>query len=110
MTPLLNTHIHPPTPAAAAHCTLDTGFLFRQNYKKSRYASEHPLLPLTPPHCCIADTSELFKNFLGSHKQPGNYLEGLSGPENPYLDPRHIAVAQSNQKLDIQGMTRGTRV
>ena len=31
-------------------------------------------------------------------------------PENPYLDPRHIAVAQSNQKLDIQGMTRGTRV
>ena len=40
----------------------------------------------------------------------GNYLEGLSGPENPYLDPRHIAVAQSNQKLDIQGMTCGTRV
>ena len=77
---------------------------------KSRYASEQPLLPLTLPHCCIADTSELFKNFLGSHKQPGNYLEGLSGSENPYLDPRHIAVAQSNQKLDIQGMTCGTRV
>ena len=34
----------------------------------------------------------------------------IKAPENPYLDPWHISVAQSNQELDIQGVTRGTRV
>ena len=47
---------------------------------------------------------------LGSREPSGNGLDGFSTLINPCFDCWHMPVAQSNQELDIQGVTRGTRV
>ena len=58
----------------------------------------------------VLSTWQFQETCPGSCEPPGHCLDGLSAPENPYLHPWHIAVAQSNQKLYIQGVTRVTRV
>ena len=46
----------------------------------------------------------------GPRSTPGKGLDRLRSQENPYLDPWHVSLALSSQKLDVQSVTRGTRV
>ena len=44
---------------------------------------------------------------MGAIRQRSRWIQH---PEKPLFRPWHMPVAQSNQELDIQGVTRGTRV